>query len=161
MNVLLQIALGMIPAFIVLLIVTLIGRKQVLPKIIAMGLTLAVGVGSAVGYFVSQTPEDRAKQINTGDSVKLVYALMAQGQSKQADDLLDELMTGSVYSSEYSLAKARIYALQGNYVPAKGMYDKVIAQGMSSKDVLAERELAAQCVTNQNVDMTLLEQDSN
>lgn len=161
MDFMLQISLGMIPAFVLLLIFTLINRKQLVTKIIAMALLLTVGVGSAVGHFAGQPKIDEERKVDSSDSIKLVYALIAGGNSAQAEDLVDDLMTGTVYSAEYTLAKARICALQGNYLPAKGLYEKVMAEGMSSNDIRSEFDLAAQCVSAQSVDMALLEQDSS
>lgn len=161
MDLLLQISLGVLPAFAVLLVVTLISRKQLLPRIIAMALLLSVSAAGAVGYFAGEPVSDEKVKADSSDSVKLVYALMAGGNSAQAEELVDELMTDSVYSSEYSLAKARIYALQGNYVPAKGLYEKVMAEDLSSNDIRSEYDLAAQCVSSQSIDMALLEQDSS
>ena len=161
MDLLLQISLGVLPAFAVLLVVTLISRKQLVPRIIAMALLLSVSAAGAVGHFAGEPVSDGKAKADSSDSVKLVYALMAGGNSAQAEELLDELMTGSVYSSQYSLAKARIYALQGNYVPAKGLYEKVMAEGLSSNDIRSEYDLAVQCVSSQSIDMALLGQNSD
>ena len=161
MDQLLQIGLGVIPAFLILLIFTIAARKQLVPKLVAMALLLTVGIGGTVGYFQGQAEPGGAVSVDSADSVDLVYALIAGGNADQAEELLDELMSGSVYSSEYSLCKARLYALQENYVPAKALYEKVIAQGLSSKDIQAEYDLAATCVSARNIDQALLEHDSS
>ena len=160
MDQMLQIALGVIPAFLLVLVFTFITRKQLLPKLIAMVLLLSVGVGGAVGYFQNQANTPSKTSGDSADTMDLVYALVAGGDSQRAGELLDELMTGSVYSKEYSLCKARLYALQGNYGPAKALYEKVIAEGLSTDNIRAEYDLAVQCVTGQNIDQALLEHDS-
>ena len=162
MDLLLQVSLGMIPAFLVLLVATLVIRKQLVAKLIALALVASVGVGGAVGYFAGQEPvEQSKKKTDSSDSIKLVYALIASGDSAQADDLLDELMTDTVYSAEYTLAKARIYALQGNYAAAKALYEKAMAEGLSTNDIRSESELAVQCVNAMKLDLVLMEQDSS
>lgn len=161
MDLLLQIALGVVPAFLLLLVFTVVARKQLVPKIIAMVLMLCVGAGGTVGYFMGQTETASNVSADSADTMDLVYALVASGDSQRAGELLDELMTDTVYSPEYSLCKARLYVLQGNYVPAKGMYEKVIAEGLSTDDIRSEYDLAAQCVSGQNIDQALLEHDSS
>ena len=161
MDLLLQIALGVIPAFLLMLIFTLAVRRQLVPKIITMALLLCVGVGSVTGYFVGQSEPAAKNKVDSSDSMELVYALVASGDSQRAGELLDEIVSGSVYLPEYTLGKARLYALQGNYIPAKGLYEKVMAEGLSTDDIRAEYDLVTQCVTAQNIDQALLEHDSS
>lgn len=161
MDFLVQIALGVIPAFLLLLVVMLVTRRQFAPKLIAMALLLCVGVGAAAGHFMTQSGDDPGESPDSADAMDLVYALVASGDSQQAGELLDEIMGSSVYSSEFSLCRARLYALQGNYVPAKGLYEKVIAEGKSDDDIRAEYDLVTRCVSGQNIDQALLEHDSS
>jgi Mg-chelatase subunit ChlD len=161
MDFMIQIAFGVIPAFLLLLIVMLITRRQFVPKLIAMALLLCVGVGAVVGHFTTQNEDAGGASVDQTDSMDLVYALVATGDSQQAGELLDEIMSSSVYSSELSLCKARLYALQGNYVPAKGLYEKVMAEGLSNDEIRAELDLVSRCVSGMNIDQALLEHDSS
>ena len=161
MDLLMQITLGVIPAFLILLVVTLVTRRQIAPKLIAMALLLCVGAGAAAGHFMVQDEDNSRGTVKGSDSLELVYALVAAGDSQQAGELLDEIMGSSVYAPEFGLCRARLYALQANFVPAKGMYEKVIAEGLSNEDVQAEYDLVTRCVSGQNIDQALLEHDSS
>ena len=88
MDLLMQIALGMIPAFVVLLVVTLITRRHLVPKLVAMALLLCVGVGAAVGHFAVGQQDTKSSTVDSSDSMELVYALIAAGDSQQASELL-------------------------------------------------------------------------
>ena len=161
MDLMLQIALGVVPAFLLLLLFAVVTRRQLVPKIITMVLLLCVGVGGTAGYFLGQNETSAQTAADSSDSMELVYALVGAGDTQRAGQLLDELMGSSVYSPEYSLGKARLYALQGNYLPAKGLYEKVIAEGLATDDIRSEYDLVVQCVNGQNVDKALLEHDSS
>ena len=161
MDLLMQIALGVIPAFMVLLVVTLITRRQIAPKLVAMALLLCVGGGAVAGHVITGQQSTKPVSADSADSMELVYALVAAGDSQQASELLDELMGSSVYTSEFGLCRARLYALQGNYVPAKGLYEKVKAEGLSNDDIQAEFDLVTRCVKGMSIDQALLEHDSS
>ncbi len=161
MDQMLQIALGVIPAFILVLVFMLVTRRRWIPKIVAMVLLAAVAVVGITGFALNQTEDTSKAQADPEDAMELVYALIADGDRQGAEELLNELMGSSVYTPEYALCKARMYALQGNYAPAKALYEKAIAEGVSNKDVSAEYDMATLCVRGQTIDQALLEQDSS
>ena len=161
MSQLLQISIGTVPAIIVLMVAAVINRKALLPKIIAMVLLASVAVTGGVMHITNSRETGAVSRADAEKSVELVYAMMATGDTQAAMDLLEDMMASTLYVEEYTLCNARLQAVTGNYPAAKLLYEKVISAGMNTQELQAEYDLVQRCLVANNLDMVLLQQNSN
>lgn len=161
MSQLLQISLGTVPAIIVLVVAAVINRRALLLKIIAMVLLASVAITGGVLHISNSQETASVSRSDAEKSVEMVYAMMATGDTQAAMDLLEDLMASTMYVEEYTLCNARLQAVTGNYTAAKLLYEKAIAAGMDSQDLQAEYDLAQRCLNANNLDLVLLQQNSN
>lgn len=161
MSQLLQISIGLIPAIVVLAVSAVVSRKAIIPKLIVATLLASVSVTCVIAHIGSVDSEAAASRADSQKNVELVYAMMAAGNTEKAEELLNEMMGNTLYVPEYTLCSARIAALGENYTAAKLLYEKLLDSGMDTQQVRSEYELVKRCIGANDLDMVLLQQNTN
>lgn len=156
MNTMLQISLGLIPAILLVLGSLLLKRKKPLVRLIALALLVAISASCCVIHFVNRAEVAGHSKNQSAELVEMVYALLASGQTGEAEVFLDQLMQTNLYIPEYALCQARIHVLQGDYTAAKMMYQKALDAGLKGDDLQAEYDMVCRSLAPDGVDLSLL-----
>ncbi len=119
MSVVLQAYLGALPVFIALIVYLIKRKKYVLPGIV---FAVQVIVCSSMIASDMSKPEEEMDVIELYES----YKEMEKGNYLNAMDLINEIYSASAEQMEITLAKARLYAVQGCWEEAAALYEKVI-----------------------------------
>ena len=156
MGTMLQISLGLIPAILVALVSVLVWRKKPAIRLVLLGLLVAVSIGCCVAHFVNRAEVAEGAKDDSEELVEMVYALLAAGDTDDAEVFLRQLMETSVYVPDYALCQARIHVLRGDYTAAKMMYQKALAEGIKGDDLQAEYDMVCRSLAPAGVDLSLL-----
>lgn len=123
-NILVQAALGLIPAVLLFLLLSIFSKKHRVRNILlAIGFFLVAGV-LAVSQLFSKA--DQHENITDAEVLALVYSIADKGSPEAAEELLEELRVD--YKDEYALAAARLAAKKGDYQASKALYLKAGAE---------------------------------
>lgn len=153
---LMQIALGMIPGALILIVTTIFSRKNLAGRIVAFALFLVVAAGG-VFIQVSDEAETAAKSKEEArGSLDMVYAMMDVGETQVAGEMLDELLSSNVYVEEFALCGARISAAEGDYKAARALYSKA-QESLKDEAVKAEYNTVCDCLADTGIDKAALE----
>lgn len=164
MEQMLQIAIGIVPALVLLVVLIFAVRRDYIPKVVTLALLAVIACGSVIWHFAARPePEQTAEvsQEDVGSGLNLVYALLDSDDYAGAEELLNELFRETVYQPEYSLCKARLYAASGNYPAANVLYEKAIAEGIGTETVESEKNLVSLCLAGMKVDQALIDPNND
>lgn len=122
MNNLIQILIGSVPVLIAAIIILIWKKKKIVP-IICIGLQLVFAVCMILLY-----KESASVPISNLDAVDIykVYSAIAEGKVNSAHNMLNDRVSFTGDKMECALAKARLYAAEGNWDDAILMYRKVL-----------------------------------
>lgn len=128
MNVLFQIALGLIPAILVVAIGAALRRVSLIRAIPMLVLLIgAVGACSVLGVVQHSQNTQNTPTLDPSAALALAQAAAQQGDAALAQTLLEQADPGQAQSAQATLCLARTYALQGNAPAASALYRKVQA----------------------------------
>lgn len=157
----LQIAIGVIPAALLLLIAALITKTKLIRKLATLFLLLCVAGSSLVLHTTYRTEQAEVSKKESGYSIGMVYAFLASGNTEEAEEYLDRLADSSLYIDEYALCKARMAAFEGDYVASQLLYEKALAgdslSAQQKEQVESEHQLILDCLADAGVDRALFE----
>lgn len=131
MNVILQAYIGAIPLFIGL-ILYLIKKKKYLVPAILFGVQI-IFCSLMIGLNASE-PISEVEAIEVYEG----YKSMASGDFNQALEVINEAFANAADKVEITLAKARLYVLEGSWEEAASLYEKVMEQ---QKSLLEDEEI--------------------
>ena len=131
MNVILQAYVGALPVFIGLIVYLIKKKKYMFPAII-----FAVQIIFSSFMIAVNSPT----AISETDAIKVYscYKDMASGNYSQALGAINEAFGESADRIEYTLAKARLYVLEGKWEDAVSLYEKVMDK---RKEILHSEEI--------------------
>ena len=119
----LQIALGLAPLTLMVLLLSIFSKKNRIRNIMLTVILLAA-VGFVAVPAMMSFLGDTAKNTAEIDKLSLVYAIAYEGSPELAIDLLQELQVK--YKPDYTLCAARLAASGGSFQTAKALYMKSV-----------------------------------
>ena len=161
MSTMLQISLGVVPAVLLVLVMTLVNRKMLVQRLIAMALMAAVSITCGAVYAVDRVETVTESKKDSKEMADMVYALLAVGEIDHAEEFLKQLMENAVYVPDYALCQARIHVLREEYTAAKMLYEKATDAGVKSADMTAEYEMVCSSIAPAGVDISMLQHNPN
>lgn len=131
MNVILQAYIGAIPVFIGLLVYLIKKKKFIVPAIV---------FGIQIVFCSFMIAINGTESISDTDAIKVYagYKNMASGDFNQALEVINEAFADSADRFEITLAKARLFVLEGKWEEAVSLYTKIMD---NRKDILASEEV--------------------
>lgn len=145
MNVFLQLGIGLgIVALLVWLCVLLRKQKR-LPGGVYAGILTASCVALLVYGLLKTEPEKKevVSSLTPLEWMSFAYSFAEEGAYEEASELLEEYCRQYGYDEGCSLFMARLYALQGKYEEASGIYQS-LQTGSYGADMAQEYEYVAQ-----------------
>jgi len=145
MNALFQIALGLIPAILIVAISAAVRRVSLVRAIPLLLLLIgAAGACSVLGVSQHrQAAEVSTPSLDPSTALELAQAVAQRGDAGLAQALLEQANPEKAQSAQTTLCLARTYALQGNAPAASALYRKVKALDPQA-DVDDELQAASQ-----------------
>lgn len=156
MNGILQIGIGLLPAVAALWFI-LVKRKAAGLKNVfcVLGMT-AICLGTVAGGVAFGSGGARTeKQMSKEDMISFANALVENGGMDFASEVIDDYSDIYGYDEECSLLSARIFASQGDYIRANGIYQRLIADKKFSDRIKDEAELVKTKCEQNEIDNTL------
>ena len=147
-----QIPAGIILAGVIFLVMTIFLKRY---RVILITVLVLLMLESAFLYsayrYVSQSDEPKETiadvSLQQEDCLNLFYELLAAGDYPDAEAVLNDVMSYGGYDSDYLLAAARLYAMEGNTQGAKSLYNNLLEQGR----LTADKGLAEECEKGGNL----------
>lgn len=142
MNTFFQIAIGVIPSIIALVIFSVIKRKDILGKDkktilkISFGYLATIAVLCVCLVFGFKSIQEREKILGEDYYIQMVYTIAQDGDEASLDiarKIIDEEYEKSVYSEDMLLCNARLSALEGNVDRAYYLYKKLDSKDYSDE----------------------------
>lgn len=133
MNNLIQILLGSAPVLIGAIVILILKKKKIVP-ILFLCLQIVFSIVMIFSF------KDSTQQVSSLEAVDIynVYNEISCGRINNAYKLLNNPLKVNVGSTECTLAKARLYAIDGKWDEAYALYDKVFAK---DKSLMKESEV--------------------
>lgn len=154
MNTILQVCIGALPLLIAVAVYMIAKRKLLLPSIL-LGIDIICCVAVAI-----LCPVKNVVPIGDVEALDVyeTYKAMKDGQLNEASELLNKTFLSAGDKTEVTLAKARLYAMQGSWEESVALYEKVMSvdksllkpdetklvKDMIAGDILSASELSYQ-----------------
>ena len=125
MNIWFQILLGLSPAIIIFLILTIVGfKKKVKGWLVNLTALVALSIAAValcLTGFMSNSDEEASFSGQKEINLKLAYAVASEGDFDMAGEMIDVMRTTYAESPELTEFEALIYAAKGDAVSAKAL----------------------------------------
>lgn len=132
MNTFLQIAIGLAPIEVFLLMFAFLKKKPRIPQLVIAGIVGCCIITSVVLSFQSDKPTEEAvtRQKEAVQQLDVIYTVANQnGGTVYARQMLTQLREDAADSSKITMCDAVLNAAQGDWRAARVLYNKAVAMG--------------------------------
>lgn len=143
MNIWLQLGIGVTAAGLIMWLLFLVKKIRTVGRSVYAGLITAAGIALLVCGFIFKKPaeEETVVPLTKEEQVEFAYAFVEQGEYAVAQELMKEYGNRYGYDDVCSLFAARVDLLQGNYVAASGVYERLQAEDAYAEQIADEYAL--------------------
>ena len=145
MDIVLQAGLGLLVATVVIWLLIIKRKAKGIGTFLYGGVVSAACAVALVMGIIGQFSDDGADKIlPKEDMLAFAGSLASAGAFEQAEDVIDDYSEEYGYDEECSLLTARIYALQGMYDKADGIYSRLAENEDYAELIKEEQTLVAE-----------------